>query len=131
MRLNNFLLYFKCTYFALVIRYYYENISKKDGKGFFMETIEQVKKESRELADKSQEELVKELTESVALLPDFIVEPLKDYIKEEVTYRFAQEIDFLVEKKIDPYYKKHSFQHLIIMGLLLMLIITVLVAKIV
>ena len=94
-----------------------------------MDTVEQIKSEVKEKTDKSQEELIQELTKSVALLPEFIIDPLKDYIKEEVTYRFSQEIDFLIEQKLEPNNKRHVLHHLIIMGLLLMLIITVLVVK--
>jgi hypothetical protein len=94
-----------------------------------METADRVEKQTNEKIDKSSDELIRELTNSVALLPDFIIEPLKEYIKEEVTYRFAQEMDYLIEKKIEPYNKTSTIQRLIIMFLLLMLITVVLISK--
>ncbi len=80
---------------------------------------------------KIDEEIIKDLTKSVGLLPEFIIEPLKDYIKQEVTYRMAEEFDFLIEKKIEPINKANSMQHFIIMVLIGMMIITLLIVKIV
>lgn len=79
--------------------------------------------------ERKQEEHIKDLIKSVGLLPEFIIEPIKEYIKEEVTHRMAQEFDYITENKLEPLNKKQSTQHLIIMFLLLMVIITVLIAK--
>lgn len=78
-----------------------------------------------------KDEALDELVKAVGLLPDFVIEPLKTYIKEEVTYRLAQEMDFLIHKKVEPNHRQHTIHHLVIMGLLLMLIITVLLARII
>ena len=94
-----------------------------------MELIDKKNSNNEKISPEQSDELIKDLTRSVSLLPEFIIEPIKDYIKQEVTYRIAEEVDFLIEKKIDPSYKRQSFQHFLIMGLLLMTIVTLLLVK--
>jgi len=80
--------------------------------------------------NKPADELVKDLVKSVGLIPEFVIEPLKDYIKKEVTYRMAQEFDHLIEKKLEPSFKRELIHHIILMVLLLLLIVTILFIKI-
>ncbi len=66
---------------------------------------------------------IKDLTKSIALLPDFIIDPLKDYIREEISYGVSVEVERIVQKKIAPEQKKLSVQHLLIMFLLVGLLV--------
>jgi hypothetical protein len=92
-----------------------------------METLK--KDAERHETQNVSEKLIKDLINSVGLLPEFIIEPLKKYIKEEVTYRLAQEVDFLAEKKIEVSSKRHTLHHIIIMALLLTSIVTMIIVK--